>query len=192
MATKNAEPRASTRAEQARQTKASILSAALQLFAKRGYDATSFQDIAGEVGLTKAAVYYHFPTKIELLQAVCDPIHETMTAVVDDAARLPTRRQKIDAMAQGFVAVMISKRAILGFLASDPVMSGQLPTARNFDSLLERVVHVLYGQAPTDDQRLAIYAVPALGDALSALPHLSDDELRPILLRAVKRLVPER
>jgi AcrR family transcriptional regulator len=192
MATSKSQPRPATRAEQARQTRAGILEAALRLFAQRGYNATSFQDIANEVGLTKAAVSYHFPSKIQLLQCACDPVHETMTAVVDAASRLRTRRQKIDAMAQGFVEVMISQRAVMGFLASDPVMSGQLQEDHTLESLLERVVHVLYGDSPTGDQRLAVYAVPALGDALSALPRFTDDELRPILLRAVKRLVPER
>jgi AcrR family transcriptional regulator len=192
MATTKAQPKPATRAHRARQTKADILAAALRLFAQRGYSATSFQDIANEVGLTKAAVYYHFHSKVELLQGVCDPVHETMTAVVDGAAQLRTRRQKIDAMARGFVEVMIGQRAVMGFMASDPVMSGQLQAGATFDDLLDRVVQVLYGDTPTGDQRLAIYAVPALGDALSALPHFTDDELRPILLRAVKRLVPER
>lgn len=95
-------------------------------------------------------------------------------------------------MARGFVEVMISQRAVMGFLASDPAMSGPLQTDRSMDSLLERAIHVLYGDTPTGDQRLAVYAVPALGDALSALPQFTDEELRPILLRAVKRLVPER
>ncbi|WP_327233013.1 TetR/AcrR family transcriptional regulator [Streptomyces sp. NBC_01317] len=192
MTMSKAQPRPASRAEQARQTKAGILAASLRLFAQHGYSATSFQDIADEVGLTKAAVSYHFPSKIELLRGVCDPVHETMTAVVDDASRLRTRRQRIDAMARGFVEVMISQRAVMGFLASDPAMSGPLQTDRSMDSLLERAIHVLYGDTPTGDQRLAVYAVPALGDALSALPQFTDEELRPILLRAVKRLVPER
>ena len=78
-----ARPETTTRAEQARQTKEGILAVALNLFAQRGYAATSLQDIADEMSLTKAAVYYHFRSKAELLQAICEPVYETITAVID-------------------------------------------------------------------------------------------------------------
>jgi len=192
MDTVTAQPKTTTRAEQARQTKAGILQVALKLFSQRGYDATSLQDIANEMDLTKAAVYYHFRSKVELLQAVCEPVYETMTAVLESAAGLRSRRQRIDAIGSGFVEVMLGQRAVMSLLASDPVMNGRVQAARSMDDLLKRVIEALYGPAPSPEQRLAIYAVPGLGDAISALPDLTDDELRPLLLRAVKRLVPER
>lgn len=43
-----------------------ILLAALPLFADRGFSAVSMQDIADTVGMTKAALYYHFTDKEEL------------------------------------------------------------------------------------------------------------------------------
>jgi hypothetical protein len=87
---------------------------------------------------------------------------------------------------------MLGQRAVMSLLASDPVMNGRVQAARSMDDLLKRVIEALYGPAPSAEQRLAIYAVPGLGDAISALPDLTDDELRPLLLRAIKRLVPER
>ncbi|MFE4961121.1 TetR/AcrR family transcriptional regulator [Streptomyces sp. NPDC056653] len=186
------QPKATTRAEQARQTKAGILTVALRLFSQRGYDATSLQDIADEMGLTKAAVYYHFRSKVELLQAVCEPVCEKISEVIDSAAGLRSRRQKINVIGSGFVEVMLGQRAVMSLLASDPVMSGRVEAARSMDDLLDRVLEAIYGPAPSPEQRLAIYAVPGLGDAIAALPDLTEDELRPLLLRAVKRLVPER
>jgi hypothetical protein len=47
-------------------------------------------------------------------------------------------------------------------------------------------------QNPTPDQVLAVHAVAGLGDAIAALPSLSDDEVREVLVRAVKRLIPQR
>lgn len=63
-------------------------------------------------------------------------------------------------------------------------LSSLIPDAR---SLL-----VLYGKNPTPDQVLAVHAVAGLGDAIAALPSLSDDEVREVLVRAVKRLIPQR
>jgi AcrR family transcriptional regulator len=50
--------------------RAAILSAAQSLFQRRGYAAVSVSDIANEIGITKAAVLYYFPTKADLYAAV--------------------------------------------------------------------------------------------------------------------------
>ncbi|MEC9435538.1 MAG: TetR/AcrR family transcriptional regulator, partial [Pseudomonadota bacterium] len=47
-----------------------LVAIATRLFAGKGFDKTSLQDIADEAGLTKAAVYYHFPDKARLYEAV--------------------------------------------------------------------------------------------------------------------------
>lgn len=54
----------------ARETRQQIVDAADRLFYERGYEATSFADIAGEVGLSRGNFYYHFKTKDEILGAV--------------------------------------------------------------------------------------------------------------------------
>jgi AcrR family transcriptional regulator len=47
-----------------------VLAAARELFAKDGYAATSLDAIAAAAGLTKGAVYHHFPNKREVFRAV--------------------------------------------------------------------------------------------------------------------------
>ncbi|MFZ5824390.1 MAG: TetR/AcrR family transcriptional regulator [Bacillota bacterium] len=46
-----------------------ILNAALQIFAQKGYNATTNADIAREAGVTPAALYYYFASKEELFRA---------------------------------------------------------------------------------------------------------------------------
>jgi AcrR family transcriptional regulator len=53
-----------------RKTSERILDAALDQFGRRGYDATSLDALAGELGLTKQAILYWFPSKEALLDAV--------------------------------------------------------------------------------------------------------------------------
>lgn len=49
-----------------------VLTAATRLFSQRGYEATSVQDIAADVGVTKQAVLHHFANKEELRRTVLD------------------------------------------------------------------------------------------------------------------------
>lgn len=55
-----------------RTTRNRIVEAADQLFYQRGYEHTSFADIAEEVRISRGNFYYHFKTKDEILDAVID------------------------------------------------------------------------------------------------------------------------
>ena len=47
-----------------------LLSIAMDLIAKRGFEGLRFQEVAKEAGINNATLYYHFPTKEELIQSV--------------------------------------------------------------------------------------------------------------------------
>ena len=51
-------------------TKQEIAIAALRLFLQKGYERTSLNQIAGQVGITKPAIYHHFRSKDELFHEV--------------------------------------------------------------------------------------------------------------------------
>jgi AcrR family transcriptional regulator len=51
-------------------TREQIRDVALELFAEQGYEKTSLREIAERLGVTKAAVYYHYRTKEEILQSL--------------------------------------------------------------------------------------------------------------------------
>lgn len=56
-------------------TRRAILAVAQELFAVQGYAGTSVADITGRLGMSKAALYYHFTSKTEILRAlVQEPI----------------------------------------------------------------------------------------------------------------------
>ena len=64
------------RKEDAQKTRARILASALSLFAKKGYERTTFTDIAARLKMTKGAVYWHFESKEALLIALVDEMLE--------------------------------------------------------------------------------------------------------------------
>ena len=75
-----------------RDTRAEILDVAAELFAERGYDATSLREIAERLGITKAALYYYFRSKDDILAALIAPIG----AVLDELVRRLEGARDID------------------------------------------------------------------------------------------------
>ena len=61
-----------TQQERKARTRDAILAAATKLFARRGIEATSLDDIAREIGKTKGAIYASFPNKRALVYALLE------------------------------------------------------------------------------------------------------------------------
>src|SRR3989304_4342240 len=64
-----------------------ILTAALRLFPRNGFHGASIRALARSVGLTEAAIYYHFPSK----RAIVDALYEErgFIAALDELEHLP-------------------------------------------------------------------------------------------------------
>ena len=60
----------------AESTKERILRIALELFARNGYLETSMNDIAGQLGFTKAALYKHYASKQEILDKIVERMNK--------------------------------------------------------------------------------------------------------------------
>jgi AcrR family transcriptional regulator len=73
-------------------TREQIRKLALELFAERGYDATSLREIAERLGITKAAVYYHFKTKEEILASLVADFFAEVDELVSWAQHQPATR----------------------------------------------------------------------------------------------------
>lgn len=69
-----------------RERRAKIVDDAMALFAREGYGDTSLLDIATRVGVSKSALYHHFPSKDALLQEV---LHERDRRIDDVVATSP-------------------------------------------------------------------------------------------------------
>ncbi len=67
-------------------TRQQILRAALKRFANCGYAATSVQQIVGDAKVSKPALYYYFPDKAGLFQALVNEAHDERLRVVQQAA----------------------------------------------------------------------------------------------------------
>jgi AcrR family transcriptional regulator len=177
----------STRAVQAEQTRQQILDTAQRLFAEHGYDATSLQMIADEMGLTKAAVYYHYPAKSDILHAVMLPGIRRIEKLLDEVAALRGRRARAEHLVNGFVDFLVGSRHFA-------VMASTDPAAKRFEdvdteTMRQRALTLLFGDSPTGAERLAYNTMFYVPESLSDLVDLTDEELRQALRETILRIL---
>src|SRR6516165_681020 len=70
-------------------TRARIQQVALELFAEQGYDATSLREIAERLGVTKAALYYHFKSKEDIVRSLVEDYFGQIDALIAWAKTQP-------------------------------------------------------------------------------------------------------
>jgi AcrR family transcriptional regulator len=86
-------------------TRSKIQDVALELFGEQGYDKTSLREIAERLGVTKAALYYHFKTKEEIVTSLFQAADEGLQRLVawahDQEPTLAKRRELVQLYAKG-------------------------------------------------------------------------------------------
>lgn len=93
-------------------TKERILDVALQLFTQQGYDATSLQEIADRLGFTKAALYYHFRSKDDILMALHLRMHQIGRERLDQLVEGPVTLETWESVLSSLIDEMLDQRSL--------------------------------------------------------------------------------
>src|SRR3954452_14631603 len=86
--------------------KAAILRAAVEVMGEDGYEGASIRDMAARAGVSVAALYYHFPSKLDLLREFLDEAYDVTLARLDrrlEAAE-PTALARLDEIVGTLIA----------------------------------------------------------------------------------------
>lgn len=75
------------------QTRAQIVAAAERRFAEHGFEATRLEDIAADVGIRRAAIFYYFRDKQELYTEVLDDVFRGAMATLPSSGSIAQRLQ---------------------------------------------------------------------------------------------------
>jgi AcrR family transcriptional regulator len=123
----------------------SVTDVAFRVFAERGYDATSMDDVARAAGITKASIYHHVPSKEALLARGLDRALAALFAVLDEPeARQGTAGERVAAIVGRVAAVTMSMRAEVGVLfrvrGNSAAERAALERRRSFDAILAALV----------------------------------------------------
>jgi AcrR family transcriptional regulator len=98
-------------------TRQEILEAAVQIFSRKGFHATSMQDIAEAVNLQKASLYHHISSKQEILVEVLDQALDLLIDNMQEVMKceLPPD-QKLRLAMQAYLKTLIDHRELAAVL----------------------------------------------------------------------------
>ncbi|HEY4153246.1 MAG TPA: TetR/AcrR family transcriptional regulator, partial [Pseudolysinimonas sp.] len=122
-----------------------VLDAAVAAFIEHGYDATSMGLLSTRLGLSKAAIYHHFPAKVELLRAALDEALGGLEGVLrkEDAIG-GSAEQRLAFVMRGAVLVLIEKLPYVTLLlrvrGNSEVERDALTRRRAFDHAVTALV----------------------------------------------------
>jgi AcrR family transcriptional regulator len=172
-------------------TRSEILRVAMAEFARRGYYATSLRVIAARVGISKAAVLYHFPEKAELLVALATPMLDDLDAVIAAA------EEKADAEArwlviEGVLDTELKHRQLLRANLRDLALSSVQPVFIRFRDAMLRANALVAGRRASFATKVrAAQALAMLGDPVVLFADAPVDQLRAEILVGVRSLLGE-
>jgi AcrR family transcriptional regulator len=155
-------------AEQRRQQ---LVAVALELFARRGYRATTMDDIAEAAGVTKPLVYQHFSSKRALyLELVTSIAHELLIAVRTAVEQAEGPRQQVEMGFAAYFRLVISREAEFRLLygrdhADDEELGRALRTVE--DAIAEAIEPLIDAGLDDDHRRLLAYAVVGMAEGAS-------------------------
>ena len=164
---------------------ARIIAAALDLFAQHGVAGTSLQMIADQIGNTKAAVYYHYKTKEQIVLAVAEAELARMEATIDDAEQESSWPKARDRLLNNMIDLAVDRRQTVGTILIDPGITRFVPDNKSFRRVMTRMNRLLMGTEAGPDAaiRTATLIAAISGTAISPLVvDFDDDTLRRQLL----------
>jgi len=123
----------------------SLLDVAVEVFNERGYDATSMDELAARLGITKSAIYHHVSSKVELLRLALDRALDALFAVTEEpGANTGSALDRLEHVVRGSVRVLTAELPFVTLLlrvrGNSPVEQKALQRRRRFDRIVTDLV----------------------------------------------------
>jgi AcrR family transcriptional regulator len=122
-----------------------LLDAAVALFNERGYEATSVDEVATRLGVTKSAIYHHVPSKVELLRLALDRALDALFAVTQETgATTGPAIDRLEYVVRGSVRVLAAELPFVTLLlrlrGNTEIERTALQRRREFDRIVTGLV----------------------------------------------------
>jgi AcrR family transcriptional regulator len=162
---------ASSRRLTAEQRRGQLFAVALELFAHRGYRATTMDDIAERAGVTKPLLYQHFSSKRALYLELVDSIaQDLLTAIRRAIMRAEGPRQQVELGFAAYFQLVVSNepefRLLYGRDHADDFELGRALRAVE-DAIAEAIDPLIDAGLNDDHRRLLAYGIVGMAEGAS-------------------------
>ena len=145
-------------------TREEVKAVALDLFSTKGFEQTSLREIAERLGITKAALYYHFASKRDLLSALTTPLIDDLQNFLPEAQDKEPR-----AVLEAYFDMCLRHRQVFAGLLRDPQVLSELDLVSTMIHWRTQLDVLLVGDDPADRVR-AVVALGGLQDCVILFP----------------------
>ncbi len=178
-------------------TRARIQAVAVELFGEQGYEKTSLREIAERLGVTKAALYYHFKSKEDIVHSLVDDYFGQVDALVAWGRQQPRTAQVRGELLSRYLGIVIDGHEVYRMLHQNQAALGSLTSLKQRGELFRERMNSLIELfaepgAPLHDRVRAAMATSGLSVGWMLFrDETADDpgELREVILRVARELI---
>jgi AcrR family transcriptional regulator len=187
---------------QGAETRERILDVAQALFTQYGYDKTSLRDIADRLGITKAALYYYFERKEDILLELHLRLHAMGTTLLDELEAAPDGPARValwPRLADGMIDFMVENRELVLLHSRNrsafEALSRSERNRQENEDLEARFARILGSSAIPLRERVRMAAIVGVITEVfiesgAAFDDAPPDELAALVREAIADLVP--
>ena len=151
-----------------------IMQVAARIFATKGYHATTLEEIARELGITKPALYYHVRSKEEILREIINKILEPMEAALKVGKSSLSPKGKIEEIVKILVKFGAERQdtTLIAFEEVKTLPTRSRNAIRRREKELEETVQKIFqdgvnqGYFVIDDVKMVSFAILAASNGV--------------------------
>ncbi|MFE9649081.1 TetR/AcrR family transcriptional regulator [Streptomyces sp. NPDC006365] len=173
-------------------TRQRIQDVALELFAEQGYEKTSLREIAERLNVTKAALYYHFRTKEDILISLFQDLTKPMDELIEWGKQQPRTLETKREILSRYSEALTDAAPLFRFMQENQGTVRELRSGEDFKDRMLRMVDLLREpDATMTDQVRCVTALFSMHAGMFALRDIEGDpeEKRKAVLEVAMELI---
>jgi AcrR family transcriptional regulator len=148
-------------------TRERIQAVALELFAEQGYEKTSLREIAERLGVTKAALYYHFKSKEDIVRSLVEDYFGQIDALIEWGRSQPRTAEARGTVLSRYFGIVEEGSEVFRMLQQNQAAVSTLAASKHRSELFRERMDGLVGvltepDAPLDRQLRAAVALASV------------------------------
>ncbi|MDR6976660.1 AcrR family transcriptional regulator [Streptomyces sp. 3330] len=157
-------------------TRQRIQDVALELFAEQGYEKTSLREIAERLDVTKAALYYHFKTKEEIIVGIFTDLTKPIEDLIEWGRSQPHTLETKQELVRRYSQALSEATPLFRFMQENQATVRELQIGDSFKDRMRGLRDIIIDpDAPLADQVRCVSAIFTLHAGMFFLQDLEGD-----------------